>query len=190
MTGVKVEIGMEVTGVDRKKKQVSVIDMADHVLPGFDPEMAEYVENRLADERLMTFTNTKLEGIEGTEKIEKVLTGRRGIKADAVILSIGIETNTAFLADSGIELMPNRTIKVDEYFRTNDPNIYAVGICKLPGMNVERTGLSEQQAKASGCQVETVVTVVNDKAHYYRAQEASSSRQWRRKTAEDFRDCR
>lgn len=32
---------MEVTGVDRKKKQVSVIDMADHVLPGFDPEMAE-----------------------------------------------------------------------------------------------------------------------------------------------------
>lgn len=208
-------IGLEVAeNLLSKGVRVSVIDMADHVLPGFDPEMAEYVENRLADEGLMTFTNTKLEGIEGTEKVEKVLTGRRGMKADAVILSIGIRANTAFLADSGIELMPNRTIKVDEYFRTNDPDIYAVGdcacvtnritgepqwspmgssaniegrilaynltgsmvsypgvlgtgVCKLPGMNVGRTGLSEQQAKAAGYEVETVVSVVDDKAHYY-----------------------
>lgn len=208
-------IGLEVAeNLMSKGVKVSVIDMADHVMPGFDPEMAEYVENHLADRGLMIFTNTKLEGIEGEEKAAKVLTGKRGMKADAVILSIGIRANTAFLADTGIELMPNRTIKVDEYFRTNDPDIYALGdcacvtnritgepqwspmgssaniegrilaknlsgslisypgvlgtgVCKLPGMNVGRTGLSAAQAEAAGYEVESVVTVVDDKAHYY-----------------------
>lgn len=208
-------IGLEVAeNLLAKGVKVSVIDMAEHVLPGFDPEMAEYAENRLADEGLMTFTNTRLEGIEGEGKVEKVLTGRRGMKADAVILSVGIRPNTAFLADTGIELMPNKTIKVDEYFRTNDPDIFAVGdcacvtnritgeaqwspmgssaniegrllaqnltgalsaypgvlgtgVCKLPGMNVGRTGLSEAQARAAGYDAETVITVVDDKAHYY-----------------------
>lgn len=194
--------------------KVSVIDMADHVLPGFDPEVAEYVENHLADEGIMTFTGTRLEGFLGEGKLEKVQTSRRAMKADLAVLSIGIRPNTGFLADSGIELMPNRTIKVDEYFQTNDENIYALGdcamvtnretgqpawspmgssanmegrllaetlsgkkqpypgvlgtaVCKLPGLNAGRTGLSMEQAKAAGYDPVSVVTVVDDKAHYY-----------------------
>lgn len=40
-------------------------------------------------------------------------------------------------------------------------------VCKLPGMNVGRTGLTEAQAAAEGYQPVSVVTVVDDKAHYY-----------------------
>lgn len=194
--------------------KVSVIDMAPHVLPGFDPEMAEYVEEHLADKGIMTFTGTRLEGFLGEGRLEKVQTSRRAMKADLAVLSIGIRPNTGFLADSGIELMPNKTVKVDAYFRTSDENIYAVGdcatvtnretgqpawspmgssaniegrllaktlagggqpypgvlqtaVCRLPGLNAGRTGLSQEQAKAAGYDPVSVVTVVDDKAHYY-----------------------
>ncbi|MBU2702310.1 NADPH-dependent 2 [Sporomusaceae bacterium BoRhaA] len=123
-------IGLEVAeNLIRQNVKVSVLDMAEHILPGFDPEIAEYVENHLANKGIMTFTNTKLEAILGTDKVEKVKTGKRAMKADAVILSLGIRTNTAFLKDTGIELMPNHTIKVNSYLQTNDEDIYAIGDC-------------------------------------------------------------
>ena len=208
-------IGLEVAeNLLARGIKVSVIDMAPHVLPGFDPEMAEYVEEHLADKGIMTFTGTRLEGFLGEGRLEKVQTSRRAMKADLVVLSIGIRPNTGFLADSGIELMPNKTVKVDAYFRTSDEDIYAVGdcatvtnretgqpawspmgssaniegrllaktlagggqpypgvlqtaVCRLPGLNAGRAGLSQEQAKAAGYDPVSVVTVVDDKAHYY-----------------------
>lgn len=208
-------IGLEVAeNLAARGVRVSVIDMAEHTLPGFDPEIAEYVENRLADAGIMVFPGTKLEGLEGDGKVEKVLTSRRGMKADLVVMSIGIRPNTAFLEGSGIERNPNGTVAVNAQMQTNDENIYAVGdcasvtnritgktvwspmgssaniegrrtaknmagenrpyagvlgtgVCKLPGMNVGRTGLSETQALEAGFHPVSVVCVVDDKAHYY-----------------------
>ncbi|MGJ0845641.1 FAD-dependent oxidoreductase [Tissierella praeacuta] len=192
----------------------TVIDMADMVPPGFEPEFTEYIADHLAEHGIMIFTGTKLEAIIGEDKVEKIKTDKRTMKADAVILSIGIRANTAFLADTGIELMPNRTIKVNSNFQTNYENIYAVGDCatvtnkitgepawspmgstaniagrilakningesfnyggvlgtavaKLPNLNIGRTGLTENAAKDAGYNVISVVTVVDDKAHYY-----------------------
>lgn len=208
-------IGLEVAeNLASQGIRVSVIDLADHVLPGFDPEMAEYVENYLADQGIMTFTGTKLEGFVGEGKLEKVKTSRKAMKADIAVLSIGIRANTDFLEGSGIALMPNRTIKVNAYMQTNDEDIYAAGdcamvtnritgqeawspmgssanmegrllaenitgkkkaypgvlgtaVCKLPGLNVGRTGLTVSQAEAAGYDPVSVLTVVDDKAHYY-----------------------
>lgn len=209
-------IGLEVAeNLASKGIRVSVIDMADQILPGFDHEIAEYAENQLADHGIMAFTGTKLLGIEGEDgKVKKVLTDRKGMKADIAVLCLGIRANTAFLADSGIELMPNRTVMVNEYLQTNDEDIYAVGdcasvtnritgkpqwspmgstaniagrvaakningtslgyqgvlgtgVCKLPELNVGKTGLSEEAAKEAGFDAVSVLSVVDDKAHYY-----------------------
>ena len=123
-------IGLEVAeNLQAQGAKVSIIDMAPQVLPGFDPEVAEYVENYLADRGIMAFTNTKLAGVEGENgHVTKVLTEKRGMKADTVILSMGIRPNTAFLADSGLEMFKG-TLAVDEHLQTNDPDIYAVGDC-------------------------------------------------------------
>ncbi|WP_353096521.1 FAD-dependent oxidoreductase [Tissierella praeacuta] len=192
----------------------TVIDMADMVPPGFEPEFTEYIADHLAEHGIMIFTGTKLEAIIGEDKVEKIKTDKRTMKADAVILSIGIRANTGFLSDTDIELMPNRTIKVNRNFQTNYKNIYAVGDCatvtnkitgkpawsamgstaniagrilakningesfnyggvlgtavaKLPNLNIGRTGLTETAAKEAGYDVISVVTVVDDKAHYY-----------------------
>ena len=125
-------IGMEMAeNLHEKGIRTTVIDMAPQIMPPFDPEMAEYAENHLADQGIMCFTGTTLEAVLGEEKVEKVKTSRKAYKADALILALGIRANTAFLADSGIEQMPNRTIKVDGTLSTNDPDIYAIGDCAM-----------------------------------------------------------
>lgn len=209
-------IGLEVAeNLAAKGIKVTVIDFAKHVLPNFlDPELSEYVENKMADAGIMPMTGVALEGVIGTERVEKVQTSRRAIKADALVLAIGIRPNTAFLDGSGIEMVKG-TIVTDQYLRTNVEDIYAAGDCamvtnrqtgrpawspmgstaniagrvlaknaageqteypgvlgtgvaKLPGgLNVGRTGLTETAAKAEGYDVQSVVTVVDDKAHYY-----------------------
>lgn len=209
-------IGLEVAeNLAAKGVKTTVIDFAPHVLPNFlDPELSEYVENRMADEGIMPVTGVSLEGAEGSGKVEKVLTSKRGYKADALVLAIGIRPNTGFLEGSGIEMFKG-TILTDRYMRTNVPDVYAAGDCamvtnrqtgkpawspmgstanitgrllasgiagkkiaypgvlgtgvaKLPGgLNTGRTGLTETAAKAEGYDVESVITVVDDKAHYY-----------------------
>ncbi|NCB93058.1 MAG: pyridine nucleotide-disulfide oxidoreductase [Clostridia bacterium] len=208
-------IGLEVAeNLNAKDVKVSVIDFAPHILPGFfDPEFSAYTEDKLADHGIMCFTGVALESIIGTDKVEKVKTSRRAMKADACILAMGVRPNTAFLNDSGIEMFKG-TVITNQYLQTNDPDIYAVGDCamvtnrvtgdaqwspmgstaniagriaamnlagkeiaypgvlgtgvaKLAGICVGRTGLNEKPAKDAGYDVETVVTVVDDKAHYY-----------------------
>jgi len=210
-------IGLEVAeNLAEQGVRITLIDMADQILPGFDSEFAEYVENHLADQGIMAFTKTRLEAILGDEKVDKVKTDKRAFKTDAVILCVGIRANTSFLEGSGIDLWPNRTIKVNEYMQTNIEDIYAVGDCatvtnrltknaawspmgstaniagritaksiagklsdkgyegvlgtaivKLPELNAARTGLTEEDAVAAGFDPVSVVSVVDDKAHYY-----------------------
>lgn len=190
-----------------------VLDMAEHALPGFDAEMAEYVEGKLQESGIPVVTGVAVTGIEGDGKVEKVLTSKRAYKADLVVLSAGIRPNTAFLEGTGLEMFKG-TIVTNELGETNLPDIYAAGdcamihnaltgkpawspmgstaniagrliaqnmmgaglgyrgalgtaVCKLPGINVGRTGLTEAQAKAEGFDPVSVVTVVDDKAHYF-----------------------
>ena len=191
-----------------------VLDMVPQILaPGFDKEMADYVEGKLVEAGIPVVTGVQVTGIEGDGKVEKVLTSKKAYKADMVVMSAGIRPNTAFLADTGIEMVKG-TILTDAFGQTNIPDIYAAGdcamvhnaitgkaawspmgstaniagriiaqnimgkgleyrgvlgtaVCKLPGLNVGRTGLTEAQAKEEGFEPVSVVTVVDDKAHYY-----------------------
>lgn len=47
------------------------------------------------------------------------------------------------------------------------PGVLGTGVVRLPGLNCGRTGLTEAQAKEAGYDVETVLAVTDDKAHYY-----------------------
>ena len=125
-------IGLEVAeNLAAKGVRTTVIDFAPHVLPNFlDPELSVYVENRMADEGVMPLTGVALEGVEGNGRVEKVLTSKRGLKADALVLAIGIRPNTGFLEGSGIEMFKG-TILTDRYLRTNVPDIYAAGDCAM-----------------------------------------------------------
>lgn len=207
-------IGLEIAeNLKLKGIRPFVLDMAPHVLPGFDPEMAEYVEGKLQEAGIPVVTGVAVTGMEGDGKVEKVVTDKRAYKTDLVVLSAGIRPNTAFLEGTGIEMFKG-TILTNAQGETNIPDIYAAGdcamvhnaltgkaawspmgstaniagriiaqnmtgadlsyrgalataVCKLPGINVGRTGLTEAQASAEGFDPVSVITVVDDKAHYF-----------------------
>ena len=193
--------------------RTTVLEMAPQILPGFDKEMAGWAEDHLADAGIMAFTGERVTAITGEGKVEKVLCENRKVKADLVVLSTGIRPNTAWLADSGLDMVKG-TLLTDLHGQTNDPAIWAVGdcamvhnlitgapawspmgstaniagrsaavnlaggeseyhgvlgtaVCKLPGLNAGRTGMSMEQAAAAGIDAESVVCVLGDKAHYY-----------------------
>lgn len=125
-------IGLEVAeNLAHKGIRVNVIDFAPHVLPNFlDPEMSEYVENKMSEAGVNPMTGVSLEAILGDGKVEKVQTSKRAVKADAVVIAIGIRPNTAFLEGSGIEMFKG-TILTDKYMRTNVEDVYAAGDCAM-----------------------------------------------------------
>jgi NADPH-dependent 2,4-dienoyl-CoA reductase/sulfur reductase-like enzyme len=47
------------------------------------------------------------------------------VPADVVVTGVGVRPATAWLADTGLELLP--VVAVDEYLRTADPAVYALG---------------------------------------------------------------
>lgn len=47
------------------------------------------------------------------------------------------------------------------------PGVLGTAVCKLPGLNCGRTGLTEEQAVQAGYDVITVLVPTDDKAHYY-----------------------
>lgn len=123
-------IGLEAAeNIDKLGIRTVVIDMAPQILPGFDPEMAAFIENHLAQRGIMVFTGTMLKELEGDGRVERAVTDRRAMKVDAVVMSVGIRPNTAFLRDTGLEFAPNGTILVNEKLETNLPDIYAAGDC-------------------------------------------------------------
>lgn len=45
--------------------------------------------------------------------------------------------------------------------------VLGTAVCRLPGLNLAKTGLTEQAAKDAGYDIETTLMVTDDKAHYY-----------------------
>ncbi len=125
-------IGLEIAeNLQQQGLSVTVIDMADQIMPVFDFEMADYARRHLVKKGIRIFTGTKMEAIEGNGKAESVRTDKGTFAADIVVLSLGIRPNTGFLKESGIELAVNGTVKTDSHLRTNLPDIYAVGDCAM-----------------------------------------------------------
>lgn len=126
-------IGLEMAeNLTRLGVRSSIIDMADHILPGFDGDFAAFAENELADHGIPTFLGDSVTGFEGEGKVQKLRTAKRAIKTDMVIMSVGVRPNTEWLADSGLSFVEGtRILDVDDNMRTNDEDIYAVGDCAM-----------------------------------------------------------
>lgn len=61
--------------------------------------------------------------------MEAVVTNKRRIEADLVIMSVGAIPNVDLARDAGLQIGKTGAIVVDEYLRTTDPVIYAGGDC-------------------------------------------------------------
>lgn len=123
-------IGLEVAeNLHEMGVKTTLVEAMDHIMPGFDDEVCSYVEDELMENGIMVLTGERLISIEGDNKVKKVRTDKRAMKADMIVMAVGIRANTKIASDCGLALETNKTIKVNEYMQTNDEDIYAVGDC-------------------------------------------------------------
>ncbi|ARC86016.1 3-hydroxyacyl-CoA dehydrogenase, NAD binding domain protein [Clostridium argentinense CDC 2741] len=123
-------IGIEVAeNLIEQGVKVTLIEMASQILPGFDMEIAHIAQEHLLDKGMMPLMEEQVISIEGTNRVEKVITDKRKIKADMVVMAIGVRANTEIAQRAGITLGERNAIRVNEYMETSEKDIYAVGDC-------------------------------------------------------------
>lgn len=128
-------IGIEMSDELKKiGKNVTLVEMQPHVLPmAFDPDLAEEAETILNERGINIMTGCAVKEIVGAGKVEKVKVANgdamEDIKADAVILSMGYAPNTELAKNMDVTFNRDGFIKVDEYMRTDEKDVFAVGDC-------------------------------------------------------------
>ncbi|MEA3492993.1 MAG: FAD-dependent oxidoreductase [Candidatus Margulisiibacteriota bacterium] len=114
-----------------KGLKVFLVELFPHLLMNsFDPEFGEMVEQKLKAKGVNLLFGKKVEEILGENKVSEVcLSDKTCIPADMVILGIGAVPNTKLAQDAGLDLGRGKGIWADEYMRTPDPDVFAVGDC-------------------------------------------------------------
>ncbi len=96
----------------------------------FDVEIAARIAGFLEKDGVDIFTGSGVSEVMGTSKVEKVkLENGQILEADAVILSMGYKPSTQLAEKAGIQIDEGGFIVVDEYMRTANQDIFAIGDC-------------------------------------------------------------
>lgn len=108
--------------------EVSLIEAMDQVMSPIDYEMAQLVHEEITLNKVKLYLNDGVSSfLDEDNSVSITLKSGKVITADLVILSIGIRPNSKLAIDSGLTVNSRGGIVVDEYLKTSDPNIYAVG---------------------------------------------------------------
>ncbi len=133
-------VGSGATGVELGSfyaamgSQVTIIEILPRIVPLEDPEVSAEVEKILKRKKIKILTNTTVKKIDNTGSgllitlSNTAAENEQTIEADALFLAVGISPNIENLGlnNLGIKTEKNRIV-VDEFYRTNVPNIYAIG---------------------------------------------------------------
>ena len=118
-------IGVEIAeNLIHKDITTSVIEASDQVLAPLDPEMATLV----AKEMRLQKVDLRL-GVSVTAINPRTVTLSDGtdLPAELVILAIGVRPDISLAKNAGLETGTRNGIKVDEFNRTSNKDIYAIG---------------------------------------------------------------
>jgi len=107
---------------------VCVIEKANQVMAPLDFPMAAMVHQHLKSKKVGLLLEEGVTGFENTNnEIKILLDSKKEIKADLVILSIGVRPEVQLAKESGLELGSFGGIKVNDYMQTSDKDVYALG---------------------------------------------------------------
>lgn len=122
-------IGLEMAeNLVRRGIAVTIVEKANQVMATMDRDMARIVHHHLREKGIdLILENGVSKMISNGEGSTLVLEDGREIETDMVILSVGIRPNGELAKASGLKMNPRGGVVVDEYLRTSDPSIYAVG---------------------------------------------------------------
>ena len=169
-------IGLEMAeNLHRAGIEVTIIEMQDQVMAPIDKEMAHLLHENMQMNGVEVILGDGVSNFEdrlGTTQI--TLGSGKVVTADLVILSIGVRPNSILAKEAGLQLNERGGIVVDEYLRTSNPDIYAVGdviqvenfVLKNPAM-VPLAGPANKQARICAD------NIAGDKKKYHGSQGSS-----------------
>ncbi len=166
-------IGLEMGQMLNKLgSRVTVVEMADQVLPGFDPEIVKIVARKMKKSKIKTLLNARAEGWrkEGDSLIATVTHKgeQQDIPCDKILVTVGRKPFTTGLGleAAGIQQDAQGFIPVDSQLRTSVPHILAVGdVTGNPMLAHRATKQGEVAAEVAAgknvaCDYKTVPAVV------------------------------
>jgi len=109
--------------------QVTMIFPGPRLLRRIVPvELSDLLFAIYRDEGVDVLPGIVSEGLQGDGTVERaMLDNGETIDVDLVVMGVGIRLNTELAEQAGLDLSEEGAVIVDEYLRTSDPNIYAVG---------------------------------------------------------------
>ena len=129
-------IGLEVSEACRRYgKEVTVVELADHILSSFDPEVSQALEEEMEKNGVTVKTGCKVVDLKAengriTAAVVEAGDGsREELPADILINSAGIAPATAFI--DTVEKAKNGAILVNERMETSAEDVYAAGDCSI-----------------------------------------------------------
>lgn len=111
--------------------ETTIVEFAEQIMPNFlSPTLSDMAIHDLKANGVTVHCSEAVTEFQGENgRVAKVITNKRTIEADLVVMAAGIRPNTKIAADAGIATTARGLIVVDEYMRTSDPDIYSGGDC-------------------------------------------------------------
>ena len=118
-------IGVEIAeNLIHRGIKTALVEAMPQVLAPLDPEMASLVAKEMA---LQGVELHLADGVSTIDPTTVTLTSGAVLPADLVILAIGVRPDTSLAKAADIKVGTRGGIEVDDFNRTSDPDIYAVG---------------------------------------------------------------
>jgi NADPH-dependent 2,4-dienoyl-CoA reductase/sulfur reductase-like enzyme len=124
-------IGLEMAeALIRRGLEVSLVERAQQVMVTLDPDMGALVSEALLAVGVTLYREESLQGFEVKDgRVEGVVTDKRTLPADIVILGMGVRPNTVIAEQAGIPLGERGAITVNERQQTEVEGVWAGGDC-------------------------------------------------------------
>ena len=122
-------IGLEMAeNLHRRGVKVTVVEAAEQVMNMMDPEMAAQLHQHFKELEVALYLNDAVKEFskKGHQLLVDLSTGKQ-LRADFIILSIGVKPDTRLAQKAGIMTGQRGGIIVNEYLETSVKDIYAVG---------------------------------------------------------------
>ncbi|WP_461207781.1 DsrE/DsrF/DrsH-like family protein [Clostridium sp. DL1XJH146] len=107
---------------------VTLVEAAPHILAPFDSDMVTIAENELNENGVSLVLNNAVKSFTNSDEDTVVLLNDgTKLRADMVILAIGVTPDVNFVKNTALEFGPRGHIIVNDRMQTNLKDIYAVG---------------------------------------------------------------
>lgn len=123
-------IGVELAeAFKRNGREVLLVDCAETCLSGYyDWEFCDIMAENLRKNGVNTVFGETVVRLEGSGRVERIVTDRGSYDADMVVFGIGFLPNTK-LGAGKLSMFRNGSYLVDKKQETNIPGVYAIGDC-------------------------------------------------------------